>query len=83
MIEKKRFRCPCCGMVADLERLNTNQPYKIKVFLQRFGGKIAGENKGRGKARGLMTYSDITRSSKQEVAKIQEMIRKACQYMDS
>jgi len=78
MIEKKRFRCPCCGMVADLDQLDSG-PYKIKVFLQRFGGKIAGENKGRGKARGLMTYDDITRSSKQEVSKIQEIIKMVAQ----
>jgi hypothetical protein len=69
-------------MVADLDRLNTDQPYKIKVFLQKFGGKVAGDNTGRGKARGLMTYKDITGSSQQEVAAIKETIRRVYDTID-
>jgi hypothetical protein len=46
--------------------------YKIEVFLQTFGGKIAGDRKGRGKAAGLMEYEDITNTK--QGRKILEMI---------
>lgn len=70
-------------MLADLDRLSTDRPYKIKVFSQKLGGKVAGQNKGRGKARGLMTYTDITRSSKQVVSEIQEMVKHVAQSIDN
>ena len=79
MIEKLRFRCPCCGMMADLDQLNTDQPYKIQIFSQKFGGKIAGNYKGRGKARGLMKYTNITRTSAKIVQEIKEMIERVYQ----
>lgn len=73
MIEKLRFRCPCCGMVADVDRLDQN--YRIKVFLQRMGGKIAGDRKGRGKAEGFMEYEDVTKSHSEIVEEIRDRIR--------
>ena len=79
MSEKLRFRCPCCGMMADLDRLDTDQPYKIQVFSQTFGGKVAGDRKGRGKAKGLMKYTNITRSSVDVVREIEEMIERTYQ----
>ena len=79
MIEKLRFRCPCCGMIADLDRLNTDQPYKIQIFSQKFGGKVAGDQKGRGKAKGLMKYTNITRLSVDVVREIEEMIERVYQ----
>jgi len=78
MIEKIRFRCPCCGMIADLDRIDQS-PHKIQVFSQKFGGKIAGNNKGRGKAKGLMKYTNITRSSVDVVREIEEMVEKTYQ----
>ena len=72
MIEKLRFKCPCCGQVADLDRLN--QTYRIKVFIQKLGGKVAGNNKGRGKAKGVMKYVDVTKSRQDIVGEIREKI---------
>lgn len=77
MIEKIRFRCPCCGMIADLERIDRS-PYKIQVFSQKFGGKVAGDRKGRGKAKGFMKYTNITRSSVEIVDEIREKIASLC-----
>jgi len=76
MIEKIRFRCPCCGMIADLERIRQGQTFKIQVFSQTFGGKVAGDRKGRGKAKGLMKYTNITRTSAEEVREIEEMVER-------
>jgi len=78
MIEKIRFRCPCCGMMADIDRIDRS-PYKIQVFSQKFGGKVAGSNKGRGKAKGLMKYTNITRVSVEIVHEIEEMIERTYQ----
>ena len=75
-MEKLRFRCPCCGMMADVDRLNTDRPYKIQVFSQRFGGKVAGDRKGRGKAKGLMKYTNITRMSVDVVREIEERVKR-------
>jgi hypothetical protein len=78
MAEKIRFKCPCCGMVSDLDRLDDG-PYKIKVYRQEFGGKVPGERHGRGRARGLMKYTDITSSSVEIQREIEEMIKKTYQ----
>jgi len=78
MTEKLRFRCPCCGMMADLDRID-HPPYKIQVFSQKFGGKVAGDRKGRGKAKGLMKYTNITRSNIEIVREIEEMIERTYQ----
>ncbi len=72
MIEKLRFKCPCCGMVSDVDRLG--RTYKIKVFIQKFGGKIAGNFKGRGKAKGFMKYVDVTKFRQDIVMKIWDQI---------
>jgi len=72
MIEKLRFKCPCCGMVSDVDRLD--RKWKIKVFIQKFGGKVAGNFKGRGKAKGLMKYVDVTKSRGDIIKEIEEKI---------
>jgi hypothetical protein len=74
MIEKTRWRCPCCGMIADKSRLDSPTPYKIQIFLQKFGGKVPGNNKGRGKAKGFMKYTDVTKSHSDIVLKIRERL---------
>ncbi len=61
MIEKLRCRCPLCGMIFDESKLNSSSPYKIQVFLQKFGGKVAGNEKGRGKAKGVIKYLNVTK----------------------
>jgi len=63
-------------MMADVDRLNTDRPYKIQVFSQRFGGKVAGDRKGRGKAKGLMKYTNITRMSVDVVREIEERVKR-------
>jgi hypothetical protein len=81
MASKIRFKCPCCGMVSDIDRIHNRKPFKIQVFKQEFGGKIAGQNKGRGKAEGYMRYTNITRSSIDLVREIQEMVNKVYETM--
>ena len=73
MIKRLRFRCPCCGMVSDVDRLSKS--YKVKIWLQKFGGKVAGETKGRGSAKGLMEYEDVTRSRQDIINLIMTKIR--------
>jgi hypothetical protein len=73
MIEKLYFRCPCCGMVSDVDRLNRS--HKIKIWTKRLGGKIPGENKGRGKAKGLLEFKDVTRSHQDIIERIMERVR--------
>jgi hypothetical protein len=61
-------------MIADIERLNS-KPYKIQIFVQEFGGKVPGEIKGRGKAKGYIKYIDVTKERKDIVKEIKERIR--------
>ncbi len=67
--EKVRVRCPCCGMMTDLDRMAEldTDPTQVQVFLQTMGGKtpmahLDGVFKkvGRGKAPGVMSYQEIT-----------------------
>lgn len=74
MDERIRFKCPCCGMVSGIERLDRS--YKIKVWIQEFGGKVAGEFKGRGKAKGYMKYTDVTKLRRDIVMKIKERLNR-------
>jgi len=37
--EQRRFHCPLCGMVANVEQLDTPQPYELDEAIQQFGGK--------------------------------------------
>lgn len=67
MKEQIRCRCPLCGMVVYLRAFDTK--HKIQVFIQKVGGKIAGEEKGRGKAKGFIKFTDVTRL-KQDVVKM-------------
>jgi len=69
MKEKLRARCPMCGMIFDLDRLDSDGPYPLELFIQRFGGKLPlsdderEDRKGkpfkRGSARGFMEYEKI------------------------
>ena len=72
MIEKLRFKCPVCGMCSDVDQLN--RTFNIKVWIQKFGGKVAGNFKGRGKAKGLMKYVDVTKSRGDIVEEIREKV---------
>jgi len=81
MAERIRVRCPVCGSMPTLPQLvqtEEEKPAKIRVFLQKFGGKVAAEDQGamafgkkkRGSAPGYMEYIDITDASPEEVAKV-------------
>ena len=81
MAEKIRVRCPVCGSMPDLDQLvqtEQNKPPQIKIFLQKFGGKVAAEDQGampypkkkRGSAKGYMEYIDITDDQPEEVKKL-------------
>ena len=69
MPEKLRFRCPCCGMVADVSKLESSEPYPLEAFLEKYGGKrpLTREDRkarkglrlGSGSAPGIIEYWDI------------------------
>ena len=39
--ETAHFQCPLCGMHAPLERLTEEQPFPLRLFLKKLGGKVA------------------------------------------
>lgn len=46
MKEVLRVRCPVCGMMTDLEQMakaEAEKPTEVRLFLQKFGGKVATE----------------------------------------
>lgn len=63
MAQRIRVRCSHCGMMTSPENIE-NGPYPMEVFLQTFGGKVAGDPKGKGSGKGsapgMMEYKDIT-----------------------
>lgn len=77
MEEKLRFRCPLCGMIADLDRLESDGPYLLEMFIQRWGGKrkLTDEERlarhglpfRRGSAPGVIEYEPIEVSKKLRV----------------
>lgn len=67
-----RCRCPLCGMIVYPRAFDSK--HKIQVFIQKVGGKIPGDNKGRGKAKGLIKFTDVTRSHSDIILKIREKI---------
>ncbi|MBU0846916.1 hypothetical protein KKH23_06960 [Patescibacteria group bacterium] len=60
------FKCPCCGMVAPIERLNEDGPFPFEQTTRRFGGKTKlteeerggreHERMGRGSGHGKIEY---------------------------
>ena len=41
MKEVLRFRCPLCGMLPEVNRVNWDNPYEVKIYLQRIGGSVS------------------------------------------
>ncbi len=81
MAERIRVRCPICGSMPNLDQLvytEENKPAEIRVFIHKFGGKVAVEDPGaapftkkkRGSAPGYSEYIDITEDQPEEVAKV-------------
>ncbi|MHB8084312.1 MAG: hypothetical protein ACYDHZ_00600 [Dehalococcoidia bacterium] len=72
--QQERFRCPMCGMVADLERIEQADPYELERFLQHYGGKVKatadqrqaqrGKEIYRGSGSGSMRYETLPVTSK-------------------
>lgn len=90
MPEKLRVRCPVCGSMPDLDQLaktEEEKPARIRIFLQKFGGKMPADEavgvpykkRKRGSAPGYMEYTDITDSSQEELAKLKEWFDKRVQ----
>lgn len=72
MKEQIRCRCPACGMVVYPHSFDTK--HKIQIFIQKVGGKIPGEEKGRGKAKGLIKFIDVTKSHPEIVEEIRNKV---------
>ncbi len=83
MAEKIRITCPICGQMTDLKQMENaeeKKPTEVRLFLQKFGGKIAAEDpnqalfhpkkKKKGSAKGYIEYIDITGDQPEEVAKL-------------
>ncbi len=72
-------KCPLCGMVVLPQRMEDG-PYDIQVYLKQIGGKVKGDRKGRGKAKGfikmeLIDAPDITKEVKKCLVKIYDKIQ--------
>lgn len=74
-MERIRCKCPVCGMVNGIENFKESKPYDIKVWVQEFGGKVAGETRGRGSAKGYMKYKNVTKGSQDIVRMIKTRVR--------
>lgn len=38
MKEILRFRCPCCGLMPEIDRVDWEHPYPVRVYRQTIGG---------------------------------------------
>ncbi len=76
MSEHLRFTCPCCGMMSYVDRLIIDKQYKVKVYSQKLGGKVAGAGKrdGKGKAPGKVEYKEVTKNRPDVIKLIKERI---------
>lgn len=67
--ERLVFRCPCCGQISPADRLESDGPYPLEMFIQRWGGKrkLTDEERlarhglpfRRGSAPGVIDYEPI------------------------
>lgn len=65
------FRCPLCGMMAKVERVD-DSPYPFEMKRQRYGGKLPG-------GAGYMEYFPMEGKGVEETKK--ELARKAAQAL--
>ena len=83
--ETEHFVCPCCGMHAPLERIYTEEPFELQVWVKTLGGKISltdaekearkGEAFRRGSAHGGLDYkrTEVTDEVRNQVkARLEE-----------
>ena len=40
MKEILRFRCPCCGLMPEVHRVDWEHPYPVRVYRQTIGGSV-------------------------------------------
>lgn len=78
MKEVIRVRCPLCGSLPELERVQAHPgPWPQEVYTQRFGGKAkttekqkaaaAGKKKGKGSNPGYMEYELLPKPAADKV----------------
>jgi len=68
---KIRVRCPCCGMIADKDRVEALEQVPVEVFEQTFGGRIpralAEDYTKRRGTKGIITYTEVDSTMLEEV----------------
>jgi len=68
---KIRVRCPCCGMIADKDRVEALEQVPIEVFEQTFGGRIprsvAEDYTKKHGTKGIITYTEVDSTMLEEV----------------
>lgn len=94
MAEKVRVRCPVCGLTPFLENLEQTveeKPTEVRIFLMKFGGKVAAgtvpsseleggyKKKKRGSATGYMEIIDVTDQQPDQVIQMEEFFKSRCQ----
>ncbi len=76
------FRCPCCGQISPIARLEESEPYKAELFLKEFGGKKRltledrRERHGKsysGSASGIIKYTSLT--SDEELSQLGKQLK--------
>lgn len=71
MGSKIRVRCPCCGMIADKDRVEALEQVPVEVFEQTFGGRIprsqAEDYTKRHGTKGIITYTEVNSTVLEEV----------------
>ena len=40
MKEILRFRCPCCGLMPEIDRVDWEHPYPVRIYRQTIGGSV-------------------------------------------
>lgn len=40
MKEILRFRCPCCGLMPEIDKVDLEHPYPLRVYRQTIGGSV-------------------------------------------
>jgi len=81
MPEVIRIRCPVCGSLPELDRVEELGDVQVEVFLQKFGGKRplgpgAIKGKGKGSNPGYMEYINITGDSPELVKQVTKLFKK-------
>ena len=84
------FRCPCCGMVAPVDRLEETEPFPFEQTTRRFGGKekLTDEERewrdrerlGRGSGHGKIEYDPWAEPAPEEK---KALVRRVAQVQET